>query len=192
MVGFFVPARFALRRLLGALVLAAALVPATLPAPAAAASTTLAFPLSPGFEALVERARAMAPTPLATVAGQELVHPGRVRQVGFHESGDPTALPMSPAGRLQANHNGGRISLPRVNGGRKGASDVLVEIVPEGRPDLAVRMMHIEGVRVQEGDKVEAGRTVVAAHSRLLPFPSQIDRFAGSHPHVHLEVLHRP
>lgn len=69
--------------------------------------------------------------------------------------------------------------------------DMIVEIEPEGRPELLVRLMHIDGVRLEAGEKVEAGKTVVAAQSRRLPFPSQIDRYAGGHPHVHIEVWHR-
>lgn len=70
--------------------------------------------------------------------------------------------------------------------------DALVEIVPAHRPDLAVRLLHVEGVRVQVGERVRAGRSVVATRARELPFASQIDRFAGGPlPHVHLEVLHR-
>lgn len=67
--------------------------------------------------------------------------------------------------------------------------DVLVEIVPDARPDLKVRLLHLEAATVAPGDRVEAGVTTVATASRVLPFPSQIDRFTGAPgPHVHLEV----
>jgi biotin carboxyl carrier protein len=66
--------------------------------------------------------------------------------------------------------------------------DVIIEIVPEDRPDQVVRAMHVEGVDVAVGDRVEAGETTLAASARQLPFASQIDRFAGRHPHLHLEV----
>lgn len=69
-------------------------------------------------------------------------------------------------------------------------SDVLVEIVPAGKPGLNVQVFHVEGVKVQAGDRVVAGETVVAESARQLPFPSQIDRHVGSAgPHVHVQVL---
>jgi hypothetical protein len=66
--------------------------------------------------------------------------------------------------------------------------DVLVEIVPDADADHLVRVLHVEGVKVEEGDAVEAGTTPLARSARQLPFPSQIDRIAGRHPHVHVEV----
>jgi hypothetical protein len=69
--------------------------------------------------------------------------------------------------------------------------DMIVEIVPDDRPEMVVRMLHIEDVQVSTGDTVEAGETVIAESGRQLPFRSQIDRFAGAHPHVHVEVQHR-
>lgn len=70
--------------------------------------------------------------------------------------------------------------------------DQIVEIVPTDRPELKVRMLHIDDVKVQPGDHVEAGETVVAGTSRQLPFASQIDRFSSPGPHVHVEVNHQP
>lgn len=207
-------------------------------ASAAAPSPIGSFSAVELIEDLREHARAAGPKVLATVDGQEILLPRAVRKIGFHESGNPAALAMSPVGRLEENFNAGRVSLPAVNGDRDGGyivlptrhrgggpttavdlsmranepvtspvtgevtaandytlygttRDTIVEIVPDGRPELRVRMVHVEGVAVQPGDRVEAGRTPVAARARLLPFSSQIDRYAGTHPHVHLEVLHR-
>jgi murein DD-endopeptidase MepM/ murein hydrolase activator NlpD len=70
--------------------------------------------------------------------------------------------------------------------------DQLVEIVPSGRPDLLVRVLHVEGAVVEPGQEVRAAETVIAHTTRQLPFASQIDRYAGEGPHVHIEVLHRP
>ncbi len=63
-------------------------------------------------------------------------------------------------------------------------------INPDGRPDLEVKLLHIQGVAVEAGDRVEAG-DVIAANATLFPFQSQIDRLTGdpSWPHVHLEVV---
>lgn len=66
--------------------------------------------------------------------------------------------------------------------------DQIVDIVPMSRPNLLVRMYHVEGAQVTEGQPVVAGQTVVAASARQLPFESQIDRYAGHGPHVHIEV----
>lgn len=69
--------------------------------------------------------------------------------------------------------------------------DNLLAIAPDGRPDLAVVLMHLNGLRVNIGDRVEAGKTVLALTARQLPFGSQIDRHAGRMPHVHLELRPR-
>lgn len=66
--------------------------------------------------------------------------------------------------------------------------DNAVSIVPDSRPDLVVVLMHLNGLKVNIGDRVEAGKTVLALTARLLPFGSQIDRYAGRMPHVHMEV----
>lgn len=67
--------------------------------------------------------------------------------------------------------------------------DVLVTIAPEGREDLLVEVFHVEDPQVEPGDQVEAGVTPLAARSRLLPFPSQVDRVTGAAtPHVHIEL----
>jgi hypothetical protein len=66
--------------------------------------------------------------------------------------------------------------------------DNMVFIVPDSRPDLVVVIMHLNGVRVAVGDRVEAGSSLIALTARQLPFASQIDAFAGHRPHAHIEV----
>ena len=66
--------------------------------------------------------------------------------------------------------------------------DNAVYLVPDSRPDLVVVLMHLNGLKINIGDRVEAGHTVLALTARLLPFGSQIDRYAGRMPHVHMEV----
>lgn len=66
--------------------------------------------------------------------------------------------------------------------------DTIVTIVPDGRPDLRLVMVHLNGVRVSPGQRVVAGETPLAATAMLFPFRSQIDEFAGRHPHVHVEM----
>lgn len=239
MVGSFLPARLVLRRIVAVLALAAAVVPASAsPAAAASPEPVEAMNARHIVERLRENARAARPAVFATVDGQELVLPGAVLGVGFHESGSATALAMSPVGQREGNLDPEAISqaaaggdaagtymvLPTRRRGRgattavdismaeteqvtspvtgtvKAASpynlygttpDMIVEIEPDDRPDLLVRLLHIDGVGLAAGERVEAGETVVAAQPRRLPFPSQIDRYAGAHPHVHVEVWHR-
>lgn len=66
--------------------------------------------------------------------------------------------------------------------------DTIVTIVPDGRPDLRLVMVHLNGVRVRPGERVVAGETPLAATAMLFPFRSQIDEFAGRHPHLHIEM----
>jgi hypothetical protein len=58
-------------------------------------------------------------------------------------------------------------------------------------PGWEVKLLHVQGLRVGVGARVEAGVTVVAAGPRLFPFRSQVDdHTAAPHwPHVHVEVV---
>lgn len=69
--------------------------------------------------------------------------------------------------------------------------DNAVYIVPDSRPDLVLVAMHLNGLKINVGDRVEAGKTVLALTARQLPFGSQIDRYAGRLPHVHMELRPR-
>lgn len=71
--------------------------------------------------------------------------------------------------------------------------DHIVRIAPDGRPDLAVKLIHITAPTVQVGQRVEAGRTPIAGSAKTFPFSSQIDRLTEERdghigPHVHLEL----
>ena len=69
--------------------------------------------------------------------------------------------------------------------------DYLV-IAPDAAPNLEVKLLHIHGVTVRAGDRVEAGVTVVAPHATHLPFESQVDEVRTADPawpHVHIEVV---
>jgi hypothetical protein len=70
-------------------------------------------------------------------------------------------------------------------------SDDFLVIEPDGRPGIEVKLLHIDGVRQQAGDRVEAGVTVVARRPTVLPFASQVDDHSGpaDWPHVHLELI---
>lgn len=69
--------------------------------------------------------------------------------------------------------------------------DDYVVIDPDGHPGWEVKLLHIDGVRVQAGDRVEAGTSVLAPRPTQLPFESQVDRYSAGRdwPHVHLEVV---
>jgi hypothetical protein len=66
--------------------------------------------------------------------------------------------------------------------------DVRVEIRPDGAPEHSVAVIHLEHVRLEKGDRVEASETPLGTVRRF-PFESQVDRYVrGGLPHVHLEV----
>jgi hypothetical protein len=66
--------------------------------------------------------------------------------------------------------------------------DWRVEIAPQGRPDLAVVVIHLLRPSVSVGDSVTAGRTPLGV-VRLLPFDSHVDYASDEkQPHAHIEV----
>jgi murein DD-endopeptidase MepM/ murein hydrolase activator NlpD len=69
--------------------------------------------------------------------------------------------------------------------------DEFLVIQPDAQPGWEVKILHVQGLSVVAGQRVEAGVTVVAAGARALPFASQVDDFTGqpSWPHVHVEVV---
>lgn len=66
--------------------------------------------------------------------------------------------------------------------------DLMVQVVPEGRPDLRLVIHHVNGNLVAPGQRLVAGETPLALTAMPFPFSSQIDEFAGPGPHVHLEM----
>lgn len=70
-------------------------------------------------------------------------------------------------------------------------TDDYVVIEPDDRPGWEVKVLHIQGVQVQAGQRVEAGATVLAPRPTALPFASQVDDHTGepAWPHVHVEVV---
>ncbi len=154
---------------------------------------------------------------LAHVDGLELFRPADDLVVaGFHEANTPGSLPLEPVGdratilpsRGRGSHRSSAVDivlvdeepvLAPVSGevveatnytlyGRH--ADKLVTIEPEGRADLHVVLLHMEGLQVEVGDEVEAGTSVIANGARQLPFRSQVDRETApdAWPHLHLEV----
>ena len=125
--------------------------------------------------------------PLRTV-----VLPGRGRATG-----SSTAIDVAiPAGsRVHAPVSGRVLTVePYLLYGRY--PDTRMVIAPDGRRDTRLVVLHVTGARVAAGDRVEAGRTVLARSPTPFPFESQIDRFttwyAGhATPHVHFELRPR-
>jgi hypothetical protein len=66
--------------------------------------------------------------------------------------------------------------------------DVRIEIRPDDAPDNRVVVIHLEQVKLEEGQDVEASVTPLGTVRRF-PFESQVDRYVrGTLPHVHMEV----
>jgi biotin carboxyl carrier protein len=156
----------------------------------------------------------------ATVSGIVLHHPAaRVERIGFHEANHRGArqlevlpdaiapITLDSRGRDTGSRSAadivvdpeGEIRSP-VTGTviRAGSyvlycdySDDFVVIDPDARPGWEVKLLHIDGVQVQSGDRVEAGVTTLAPRPTALPFESQVDKHTAepSWPHVHVEVV---
>ena len=158
--------------------------------------------------------------PLATVAGLTIMAPAAaIELAGFHQSSHPGALPMTASEATEvrtttmpSRHRGtdrrGAIDIvtgPRtpivapITGriARAGSytlycryRDGFVVINPDARPDLEVKILHVQNVAVEAGQRVEAGDPI-ASHATPFPFRSQIDSLTAepSWAHVHIEVV---
>ena len=160
-------------------------------------------------------------TPFASVGGVTLTHPSsRVERVAFHQSNHDgarqlTALPSAVRPTMLEDRErdtggagaadvvvdpGWEIRAP-VTGRVKRAgryvlyckyTDDYVVIAPDDQPGWEVKVLHIAGVQVRAGDRVVAGRTVLAPRATQLPFESQVDEVRTADPawpHVHIEVV---
>lgn len=159
--------------------------------------------------------------PFATVEGVTLYHPSsRVELIGFHESNHDGArqmhvVPTTVSPKILESRERGTgsqtaadivadpghaIVAPVTGTVKRGGSYVLycdhrdyfVVIEPEARPGWEVKVLHMTGLEVRRGQRVVAGRTLLAPGPRQLPFKSQVDdsRTADpAWPHVHVEVV---
>ena len=160
-------------------------------------------------------------SPFATVGGVTLTHPAaRVERVGFHEASHDGARQLEPAptavaavtvetrGRGTGSRTAADIVVDPANeirspvtGRVKRAggyvlycrhSDDYVVVEPDAHPGWEVKILHIDGERVDVGDRVTAGQTVIARRATQLPFASQVDELRTADPawpHVHVEVV---
>lgn len=157
--------------------------------------------------------------PFASVGGVLLVHPSaKVERVAFHEANHDGARQLEPVSTtvrtttLETRERGTgsrsaadvvvdpdtEIRAP-VTGRVKRAgtyvlycdnADDFAVIEPDGHPGWEVKVLHIDGVRVRAGERVTAGRTVLAPRPTRLPFESQVDELSPAPwPHVHIEVV---
>jgi biotin carboxyl carrier protein len=158
--------------------------------------------------------------PFATVGSIVLQHPSdHVEAIGFHQSAQDGAqeqTPVATASRWFTMEDRERDTTPRgaadivVEPGREirapvtgtviransytlycDYTDQYVVIEPDSHPGWEVKILHIEGLTVTKGQRVQAGVTVVAQHARVLPFRSQVEDDTGlpPWPHVHVEVV---
>jgi hypothetical protein len=69
--------------------------------------------------------------------------------------------------------------------------DQHVVIEPDARPGWEVKVLHVEGLALSKGQRVEAGVTRLAARARVLPFASNVEDHTAvpAWPHVHIEVV---
>jgi biotin carboxyl carrier protein len=160
-------------------------------------------------------------TPFATVGGITLVHPSaRVEHVGFHQANhdgarELTALATAAAPAMLESREretpsstaadvvvdpATEIRSPVTGTVKRGGGytlyckyrDDFVVIDPDQHPGWEVKVLHINGLQVRRGQRVEAGRTVIAPGPTQLPFPSQVDEIRTAEPawpHVHIEVV---
>ena len=73
-----------------------------------------------------------------------------------------------------------------------GLFDYFINIEPDDHPGWRVKVLHITGLNVGNGDRVVQGETVIAPTARQLPFASQVDDLRvvdPAWPHVHIEVV---
>lgn len=151
---------------------------------------------------------------MAVVGGLEVHVPGHdVRAIGFHEapSGgqrraamqiqNPLAFVMPSRGRSTPATSAVDVAMPRGTDVIAPVTGVVTEVVHytlygkhrdayirirSGRHDVMV--LHVEGVTVGVGNRVEAGVTKIADGPRTFPFDSQVEEFAGRFPHVDVSV----
>src|SRR3954469_8071495 len=144
----------------------------------------------------------------------------RVERIGFHQSNDEGARHIEPLdtgipsttldsrGRLSDPNSSADVVVDPASDIRSPVSgtvistgeynlycdlyDDFINIEPDDHPGWKVRIIHITGLNVATGDRVEAGVTVIAPGARILPFVSDVDELRTvdpAWPHVHMEVV---
>jgi len=192
-------------------------VPAAPPTTTTLPSTTTAPTTPPPARRALHQ---QAWQPYATIGPLTLHHPAdQVEAIGYHQSGHDGAQPqtaMAGSARWFTLDQRGRDTHPQgaadivVAPDREIRSPVTGTVVragtytlycdhvdqyaviePDARPGWEVKVLHVDGLALAEGQRVEAGVTRLAARGRVLPFPSQVEEFTARPPwpHVHIEVV---
>lgn len=157
---------------------------------------------------------AVQPTPImATVGDLVLRTPTReLKAMGFHQAPrGESRLTMTPRGKQGFTMSSRRrgtaktsavdVAMPQdtavlspIDGRVVEVSDYVLygnyrdSFVRIRQGDLDVVVLHVRGVNVRVGQRVEGGVTEIADSPRLFPFKSQVEKFAGRHPHVDVTV----
>jgi hypothetical protein len=144
----------------------------------------------------------------------------RVERIGFHQSNNEGARPIDPIDTgIPATTMDSRERLSDPNSSADvvvdpeseirapvsgtvvssgsydlycGLYDYFINIEPDDHPGWRVKVLHITGLNVGNGDRVVQGETVIAPTARQLPFESQVDELRTvdpAWPHVHIEVV---
>lgn len=170
-----------------------------------------------------ERGQATGFQPFARAGRVHLHHPAAVVDlVGFHQAGHATAQPLARSplaveptllwsrGRGTDRRSAADIVVPPNHDIRSPVTGTVVEagnyrlycryddsrllIIPDADPSVSVAVLHIAGLKVKTGQRVEAGVSPIAKSARVLPFSSQVDALSprSPWPHVHIEVNSPP
>jgi hypothetical protein len=194
-------------------------VRATAPTPPTIGPPTTARP-APTTTLTTRHVVEQAWTPFATTGGLVLRHPAfRVERDAFHQSNHDGAQPLEflptavaptvlESRERDTPPNGAadivvdpevEIRAPVSGVVKRGGAYILycdnrdeyVVIRPDGHPGWEVKILHMSGLRVVRGQRVEAGVTVLALHANRLPVASQVEEVTARPPwpHVHVEVV---
>lgn len=171
--------------------------------------------------AVVDAARFEADHPTFALVRDERIRlrvpNDEVELIGFHQSNHDGAQQMTPRGtgwltmedrdRDTASRGAADIAVPKDTPILSPATGTVIRsgtyvlycehrddyavIEPDGMPGWEIKVLHIDGVQVRRGDRVEAGVTLLAPRATVLPFESQVNDHTRERdtPHVHVEVV---
>jgi murein DD-endopeptidase MepM/ murein hydrolase activator NlpD len=124
--------------------------------------------------------------PLEPLVGQ--------RYVIMRSRGRPTALTsavdiVTPRGTALTSPLDGKVTKVKPYRLYGRYRDMRLSIRPDADPDRRLVMIHVARIRVDRGDRVTAGETIIGV-SRSFPFRSQTaDYVPGHKPHVHMSIV---
>lgn len=123
------------------------------------------------------------------------LHPlGGERYVIMRSRGRPTALTsavdiVTPRGTALTSPLDGKVTKVKPYRLYGSYRDMRLSIRPDADPDRRLVMIHLARIRVDRGDRVGAGETIIGV-PRPFPFRSQTaDYVPGHKPHVHMSIV---